>query len=134
MHPLFNLREICKQCALLEDHLNNPRKRCHDCIRKHFLTIEGLFEEAVSLDKDRKWSKLTDGKADYVRRLQERWIDGTDCRDIAQSLREVRKDFAPECFDLRAMKLGSVARGGKTTLRAHLAAVFMGLRAGHVCG
>lgn len=50
MHPLFNLREACKHLALLEDHLNQPRKRCPDCIRKHFLTLEALFEEGVSLD------------------------------------------------------------------------------------
>ena len=55
MNPLFNMREICKQMVLLEDHLNNIRKRCHDCIRKHFLTIEAFFEEAISLDKDLKY-------------------------------------------------------------------------------
>ena len=53
MHPLYNLREVCKQTALLEDHLNNERKRCQDCIRKHFLTIEALLEEAISLDNNR---------------------------------------------------------------------------------
>ena len=53
--PLFNMREICKQVVLLEDHLNNPRKRCPDCIKKHFLTIEAFFEEAVSLDKLQKF-------------------------------------------------------------------------------
>ena len=63
MSPLFNLREICKQMSLLEDHLNNVRKRCPDCIRKHFLTIEALFEEAVSLDKDQEYAEVLDGKA-----------------------------------------------------------------------
>lgn len=103
MHPLYNLREICKQCALLEDHLNNERKRCHDCIRKHFLTIEALFEEATSLDNKAKWSDKIDGKAELVRELQVRWIDGDDPREIAQDIRALRKDFAPECFDLREM-------------------------------
>lgn len=103
MHPLYNLREVCKQMALLEDHLNNERKRCQDCIRKHFLTIEALFEEAISLDNKKKWSGLTDGKADLVREFQVRWIDGEDPCVIAQDLRALRKEFAPECFDLRGM-------------------------------
>lgn len=103
MHPLFNLREICKQSALLEDHLNHERKRCQDCIRKHFLTIEALFEEAVSLDNKQKWAELTEGKAEAIRQLQERWIDGEDPISLAQELRAMRKEFAPECFDLRAM-------------------------------
>ena len=70
MNPLFNLREICKQSALLEDHLNNPRKRCPDCIRKHFLTIEAFYEEAVSLDKNFKYDEYLDGKAEMMRDLQ----------------------------------------------------------------
>lgn len=103
MHPLFNLREVCKQCALLEDHLFNPRKRCPDCIRKHFLTIEALFEEAVSLDNKAKWRALTDGKAEAVRQLQARWLDGEDPHVIGQALRELRKGCAEGCFDLRTM-------------------------------
>lgn len=47
--PHHNFREICKQLVLLEDHLCHPRKRCQDCIRKHFVTAEALAEEAVSL-------------------------------------------------------------------------------------
>lgn len=110
MNPLFNLREICKQSALLEDHLNNPRKRCPDCIRKHFLTIEAFYEEAVSLDKNFKYDEYLDGKAEMMRDLQGEWLDARDtkkygkvCTDISQRLRRVRKDFAPLCFDLRKM-------------------------------
>ena len=103
MHPLYNMREICKQSALLEDHLNNPRKRCEDCIRKHFLTMEALFKEAISLDTKGKWTHLTDGKADILRTLQERWMDGEPELDIAQELRQLRKGMASECFDLREM-------------------------------
>lgn len=124
MHPLYNLREICKQCALLEDHLNNERKRCEDCIRKHFLTIEALFEEAVSLDNKQKWSKLTEGKADLVRELQERWIDGDDPVAIAQDLRALRKNFAPECFDLRNMTEESRLASGRRSLAAFIAEVY----------
>lgn len=103
MHPLFNMREVCKQTALLEDHLNNERKRCMDCIRKHFLTIEALLEEAVSLDNKAKWADLLDGKVELVRECQARWIDGEEPCDIAQDLRAVRKELTPKCFDLREM-------------------------------
>lgn len=103
MSPLYNMREICKQVALLEEHLNQPRKRCPDCIRKHFLTIEALFEEAISLDKDFKYDDYLDGKAEMCRLLQEEWIDGGDEQKIAQQLRTMRKEFAPICFDTRKM-------------------------------
>jgi len=103
MHPLYNMREVCKQLALLEDHLNNPRKRCEDCIRKHFLTIEALFEEGVSLDNKGKWFSLMDGKDDELRQLQIRWIDGDDPRSVAQELRALRKKLIDKCFDLRDM-------------------------------
>lgn len=46
----FNVREIAKQMVLLEDHLCQPRRRCNDCIRKHFAFIEALAEEGMSLD------------------------------------------------------------------------------------
>tara|TARA_Y100001937_G_scaffold84758_1_gene114641 strand:- start:189 stop:605 length:417 start_codon:yes stop_codon:yes gene_type:complete len=103
MSPLYNMREICKQVALLEEHLNQPRKRCPDCIRKHFLTIEALFEEAISLDKDFKYDDYLDGKAEMCRLLQEEWLDGGDEQKIAQRLRTMRKEFAPICFDTRKM-------------------------------
>lgn len=134
MHPLYNLREICKQCALLEDHLNNERKRCQDCIRKHFLTIEALFEEATSLDNKAKWADKIDGKAELVRELQTRWIDGDDPREIAQDIRGLRKDFAPECFDLREMTEESrMASTNGAHLAAQVAERLMG-RVRHVCG
>jgi hypothetical protein len=60
LDPRFNMREICKQSVLLEDHLFQKEKRCHDCIIKHFLTIEGLAEEAVTLDKEHKYNELID--------------------------------------------------------------------------
>ncbi len=118
MSPLYNLREICKQVALLEEHLNQPRKRCPDCIRKHFLTIEALFEEAISLDKENKYGEHLDGKAQDMRDLQGAWLDSKDTDQahevylmIAQALRQVRKGFAPICFDVRKMaKISRIAR------------------------
>jgi len=117
-HPLFNLREVCKQCVLLEDHLNCPGKQCPDCIRKHFLTIEGLFEEASSLDTDRQWDQLINGKPDLIRRLENGWTDGVDPRTIARVLRAIRKALSPRCFDLRPM--GKTA-GWVSSLARHIA-------------
>ena len=125
MSPLFNLREVCKQMSLLEDHLNNARKRCPDCIRKHFLTIEALFEEAVSLDKDFEYRENLDGKAQEIRDLQGAWLDcrGTKTEDkdylmIAQALRAMRKDFAPVCFDVR--KMASIERRASAYVCPHM--------------
>ena len=86
MSPKFNLREICKQIVLLEDHLNQVKKRCPDCIRKHLLTIEGLFEEAISLDTEGTLAKQIERAPDYFRYLQERWVDGADERVYPQYL------------------------------------------------
>lgn len=111
MSPLYNLREIMKQMALLEDHLNHPRKRCPDCIRKHFLTIEALFEEAVSLDNEFEYSEILDGKAQEIRDLEEEWLDDDSNESylqIAQALRYIRKEFSPLCFDLRKMASAEV--------------------------
>jgi hypothetical protein len=52
MDPVYNMKEIVKQSIVLEEHINHERKRCKDCITKHFLHIVGLAEEAVSLDPD----------------------------------------------------------------------------------
>lgn len=108
MNPLFNLREITKQMSLLEDHLNHPRKRCPDCIRKHFLTIEALFEEALTLDKENNYFDLLDGKAQEIRDLQGKWVDGKDEKSyekmycsLSQEIRKIRKEIAPICFDVR---------------------------------
>ena len=101
MSPKFNLREICKQLILLEDHLNQVKKRCPDCIRKHLLTIEALFEEAISLDTEGILAKQLEQAPDYFRYLQERWADGADERKIAQAIRKIRKGLSPLCFDMR---------------------------------
>ena len=122
MSPLYNLREICKQIVLLEDHLNQPRKRCPDCIRKHFLTIEALFEEAVSLDKDLKYMEVLDGKDEEIRKLQAVWLDTKDSEEahkfyriLAQALRVLRKSVSGHCFDVR--KMASIKRIASSFMR-----------------
>lgn len=103
MSPKFNLREVVKQCVLLEDHLFHPKKRCADCIAKHFLTIEALLEEAKTLDKKGEidWVNLS-GLADRVRLLQMAWVDGVSHTWIAQAIRAMRKSFNPSVLlDIR---------------------------------
>lgn len=68
LDPEFNMREVAKQCLLLEDHMNSSKKRCLDCIRKHFLIIDGLLEEAISLEKN-------NAKRDIYRKLFMQWIE-----------------------------------------------------------
>ena len=125
MSPLYNLREICKQIVLLEDHLNQPRKRCPDCIRKHFLTIEALFEEAVSLDKELKYIEVLDNKAEEIRKLQSVWLDTRESEHahrfyliLAQALRVLRKSFAEHCFDVR--KMASMERKASSYVCPHM--------------
>lgn len=73
LRPSFNAREICKELVLLEKHLNEPLQRCKDCISKHFLTIEALAEEAISLhcpEKKRRCPLQVRKIPHMIRRLQ----------------------------------------------------------------
>ena len=103
LDPRFNMRETAKQCLLLEDHLNNKNKRCEDCIRKHFLTIDGFLEEAVSLEKD-------NAKRDYYRDLYKSWVrlekeystnpkDMNNIDEISKKIRLFRKPLVEMYFD-----------------------------------
>lgn len=55
LDPAHNLKEVSEQLILLEDHLAHPRRRCRDCITKHYLTIEAFLREAITLDKEQKY-------------------------------------------------------------------------------
>lgn len=99
MDPGFNLREVAKQMILLEDHLFNSRKRCSDCIRKHTITIEGLAEEAITLDRERKYENLTNGLPEEIRKIQKFWIEGGDPIEVAQRVRVLRKTLMNSCYD-----------------------------------
>ena len=103
LDPRFNMRESAKQCLLLEDHLNNTKKRCFDCIRKHFLTVDALLEEAVSLEKN-------NNERDYYRGLYLRWVgiekkyaknpmDSENMDDISKLIRVFRKPLVETYFD-----------------------------------
>jgi hypothetical protein len=103
LNPTFNMREVAKQCLLLEDHLNNIKKRCYDCIRKHFLIIDALLEEAVSLENNID-------KRDYYRNLYLTWVkleknyaqnqnDSKHLDEISKKIRIFRKPLVEQYFD-----------------------------------
>jgi hypothetical protein len=92
MDPRFNLREIAKHLILLEDHLAQPRRRCPDCIRKHFATAEAFCEEALTLDKEGTYRPLCEELQEKLRTLQAELARGATSEDeAAQQLRAIRK-------------------------------------------
>lgn len=53
MDPMHNVREIVRNCALLEIHL--AKERCLDCVTKHSMIISGLIDEGICLSNDPKY-------------------------------------------------------------------------------
>lgn len=96
--PEHNMREVCKQLCLLEDHLNQREKRCDDCIRKHFLTIEALLEEGIGLDKTGEFKAALEKGLALVMESQRSWSAGEPEAQIAQRLRVLRKAWSERCF------------------------------------
>lgn len=95
--PIFNLREICKQMILLEDHLVHPSKRCPDCITKHFLMIEALSDEMGSLDPIN--ANGCGQFSFWIRSLHQAWLNRIyPCETIAVNLRSVRKNMCRQLF------------------------------------
>lgn len=97
--PLFNVREAAKQCEALEDHLEHPHKRCQDCIRKHFLMVEMLLEEAISLDRYKRHDALLTGKPQKVRKIISEFNEFKDYTRTAQCIRDLRKQFVNASFE-----------------------------------
>jgi len=97
----FNLREICKQCILLEDHLSQNEKQCHDCIVKHFLALEGLSEEAITLDKKNENPNNVQNLPEKIRNLQKLWYKNPEkTHECSQELRKIRKTMMEDCFPI----------------------------------
>lgn len=94
--PEYNMKEIIKQSILLEQHLADKRKRCKDCILKHFLHCQGLAEEAVMLagPKISTYPMMEESAAFYIKTSQT-WLrateDETTMLTIEGELREWRK-------------------------------------------
>jgi hypothetical protein len=110
LRPYFNAREIIKQIAMLEDHLNNRHKRCTDCVNKHFLTIEGLAEELGSLCKAGE-GRRCDDLPSKVRVLHHAWSLGKARESVAIQaaieLRKIRKGLMAQYATLPLDKLPS---------------------------
>jgi len=98
MNPLFNMREICKEAILLQQHLLMEEKQCKDCIQKHYLTIEALAEEGLSLDKEGKYKHLLAPVPAKCRTMLKGILDkSVNPCDAAQEIRAIRKKFMPLC-------------------------------------
>jgi hypothetical protein len=109
----FNVREICKQIILLEDHLTHPSKRCMDCCVKHFLTIEAFAEELLTLDTmnqipDHPTWKTLSTLPHHIRNLQYTFtfhirkdsLTNDTIHSIVQDLRNIRKHYMISSFDI----------------------------------
>lgn len=109
LRPQHNMRDIIKQLTLLEDHLHQPTKRCTDCIRKHFLTIEGLAEECGSLCKPDAILPESRKVASTVRVLQHAWEqqpkNAALAEHVASRLRWLRKGLMKRFSALAVNKL-----------------------------
>lgn len=106
MDYAYNVREMVKNCILLEDHLVHPEKRCNDCCVKHFLFLEALAEEARTLDRDQRMCADLRKSPDFFRDCQHRYYtlvgdpraSDTDYQEIAQRLRAFRKLYQQPYF------------------------------------
>jgi hypothetical protein len=97
--PEYNVKQVIRQLLLLEDHLTQKRKRCRDCILKHFNLIIGLLEEAVWLAGDHigKYPMLESSLTTSQNAFDE-WLhtyrNESDVLKIASELRDLRKRMA----------------------------------------
>ena len=98
MDPLFNMREMCKEFTLLEDHLNQPDMQCHDCINKHLMKCEALAEEALSLDNQNQYPFIK-AIPNMIRGWHKHVLDGGSLEDLALAIRPVRKELTPFVAD-----------------------------------
>lgn len=117
MDPNFNLREICKQCILLEDHLTHEQKRCTDCCTKHFLALEALAEEAITLDTHNTCADIKH-LPQMIRELELLWIQNPvqNSHKISQKLRTIRKQFQQKCFNVIQQQNVSCENGACSVL------------------
>ena len=89
----LNLYDVCCQCCLLQEHLENPRRRCKDCQKKHFLTISGLLNEACALNDPsgiKKKISINDLYLEF-QNLHRRYENGDNQNVLAQEVRKFRK-------------------------------------------
>ena len=94
LDPKYNVVQAVKQSILLEEHLSVARKRCADCITKHFLHVVGLLEEAVTLpgasaEECNAWCAT----AKAYDALWARWREGAAPDETAAGCRRLRKEL-----------------------------------------
>lgn len=120
LRPQHNMRDIIKQLILLEDHLFQPQKRCPDCIRKHFLTIEALAEECATLCKPMRIIPESRVVAERVRVLHHAWEqrpkDPALAEAVGAKLRRLRKGLMARFSALPVNKLPSKETEGVATV------------------
>ena len=98
MDPAFNLRESSKQMILLEDHLSCAGKLCQDCVKKHLLMIEGLLEEALSLDMNGDYKQLIEHTIEDLRNAEKAWLKGGEPCTVSHMIRKIRKPLHTKFF------------------------------------
>lgn len=100
--PCFSLRSACEQIVLCEQHLNEPDRRCADCISKHLLTAEGHLAEALNLGATGDTRELAQQGLTELRAILRAWYAaaGSDaaCYAAAVRLRDLRKLLLPHCL------------------------------------
>lgn len=102
--PKFNLKEICKQLLLLEDHLSHPGKRCSDCIRKHLLMSEALAEEALSLGAKGETQRYAERVAKATRQLSPFLEAKGSPIQAAGAVRALRKELVAFCHETKTKR------------------------------
>ena len=100
MDPAFNLRESAKQMILLEDHLSCAAKLCQDCVKKHLLMIEGLLEEALSLDMNGSYKQIVEQTLAKLRDAEKAWVNGQDPCIVSHTIRKIRKPLHTQFFNV----------------------------------
>lgn len=115
--PAYNMKQVAKQCILLEEHIAEKSKRCRDCITKHFLHIIGLLNEAV-------WLSTTDlDKFPYLEESEKKfewlfnkWLDNYTSEaillQILDELRRIRKQIIAYYY---FGETGETSCGGNTS-------------------
>jgi hypothetical protein len=105
LDPRYNVVQAVKQSILLEEHLSVARKRCSDCITKHFLHVVGLLEEAVTLpgasaEECNAWCAT----AKAYDTLWARWREGAAPDETAAGCRRLRKELVLKYVNVKEEK------------------------------
>jgi hypothetical protein len=93
---LFNLREITKQMLLLEEVLTNEDLFCTECIKRRFLLMEAMAEEAMH--PHTRWASLATELAILTRRWQMAFSDGVKPLDIYYKIKSRRVALTDTVF------------------------------------